>query len=119
MMGRTKQPGGARQLQLHDWPFGAVGRRLLLDVVLRGPQPKRGWTKQALEGKTNVGTGGVDEVLAGAVQLGLLERRDERWMRPTTLPPIARPMRALLREADKLPSEAIRPLGRRAYTRRP
>ncbi|MFI4991985.1 MAG: hypothetical protein ACHQHO_13880, partial [Solirubrobacterales bacterium] len=66
-MSRTRPSGGARPLQLHDWPFGAVGRRLLLDAVLRGRQPRSGWTKQALEDCACVAPGGLDEILAGAV----------------------------------------------------
>jgi hypothetical protein len=116
-MPRTKA-GGARGLQLNDWPFGAVGRRLLLDALLRGKQPKGGWTKRALETHAEVGPGGLDEVLAGALELGLLEQQGARWCRTRPLPPIARPLRTLLRASDNVPETPIAPLPRRAYNRR-
>lgn len=107
-----------RELRLPDWPFGAVGRRLLLEVLLLDRQPNDGWTKGALENKTEVGVGGLDEVLAGAVQLRLIEQRDGRWYRVQPLPPIAKPLRALVRASAEVPDEPISPVPRRAYRRR-
>src|SRR3954453_13913146 len=105
-MGRMPS-GGARELQLPDWPFGAVGRRLLLEALLLDKQPQKGWTKGALESRAEVGAGGLDEVLAGALQLKLIEQREGRWHRPKELPPIARPLKALVTASAKVPKEPI------------
>lgn len=106
---------GARELHLCDWPFGAVGRRLLLEALLVGRQPKEGWTKTALESRAEVGAGGLDDVLAGALQLRLIEQRDGRWHRSTKLPAIAMPLKALVVAAANVPDKPIEPLPRRAY----
>jgi hypothetical protein len=110
--------GGARALHLPDWPFGAVGRRLLLQALLIETPPKRGWTKSDLEARAEVGNGGLDEVLAGALQLKLIEQRDGRWHRPEKLPPIARPLKALVEASADVPDTPIDPLPRRTYKRR-
>lgn len=111
-------PLGARELHLPDWPFGAVGRRLLLEALLVDKQPKKGWTKGALEARAEVGAGGLDELLAGALQLKLIEQRDGRWHRPDDLPPIARPLKALVKVSADVPDAEIEPLPRRRYVRR-
>ena len=82
---------GARELRLPDWPFGAVGRRLLLQALLLQDQqmPKDAWTKGALEDLANVGNRGIDDVLAGALQLKLIEHRHGRWFRPGTPPAVS------------------------------
>lgn len=112
--------GGARELRLPDWPFGAVGRRLLLEALLLedAEMPEKGWTKGALEDLAKVGTGGIDEVLAGALQLKLIEHRDGRWFRPHAAPDIAAPLRALVESARTIPNRAIKPIPRRPYRRR-
>jgi hypothetical protein len=110
--------GGARKLHLPDWPFGAVGRRLLLEALLIDRQPKEGWTKAQLEKRAGVGPGGLDEVLAGAVQLRLIEQTGSRWQRPAELPRIAKPLRALVTAVGAVPDQAIAPLPRRSYVRR-
>jgi len=107
-----------RELRLPDWPFGAVGRRLLLEALLLEKQPPKGWTKDALETRAEVVAGGLDEVLAGALQLRLIEQRDGRWYRPSPLPPIAKPLKALVRATAQVPDQPIAPFPRRPYRRR-
>jgi hypothetical protein len=107
-----------RELHLRDWPFGAVGRRLLLETLLLDKQPKEGWTKGALESRADVSAGGLDEVLAGALALRLIEQRGGRWFRPHELPPIAKPLRTLVAATVSIPDAQIPPLPRRSYRRR-
>jgi hypothetical protein len=111
-------PGGPRELHLPDWPFGAVGRRLLLETLLLDKPPRTGWTKGELEQRAKVGAGGLDEVLAGALQLKLIEQNQGRWHMPKKLPPIARPLKALVTATANIPNDPIEPLPRRAYKRR-
>lgn len=113
--------GGARELRLPDWPFGAVGRRLLLEALLLEEEqemPEYGWTKTALENMAEVGSGGIDEVLAGALQLKLIEHRNGRWLRPATRPPVAAPLRALVEATRVILDAPIEPIPRRPYRRR-
>jgi hypothetical protein len=112
--------GGARELRLPDWPFGAVGRRLLLEALLGGQRetPEEGWTKTDLEDMAEVGAGGIDEVLAGALQLKLIENRNGRWLPPVTLPPIAVPLRSLVEATRSVPDDPIEPIPRRPYRKR-
>jgi hypothetical protein len=113
--------GGARELRLPDWPFGAVGRRLLLEALLLEEEqemPEHGWTKTALEDMAEVGSGGIDEVLAGALQLKLIEHRNGRWLRPATRPPVAVPLLALVEATRVIPDAPIEPIPRRPYRRR-
>lgn len=107
-----------RELHLRDWPFGAVGRRLLLEALLLDKQPKEGWTKGALESQADVTAGGLDEVLAGALELRLIEQRGGRWYRPHEPPPIAKPLKALVAASANIPDAQISPLPRRPYRRR-
>jgi hypothetical protein len=109
---------GPRSLHLPDWPFGAVGRRLLLEALLIDQQPANGWSKGDLEARVNVGNGGLDEVLAGALQLKLIEVGKGRWHRAPKLPPIAGPLTELVRATRRIPDELIQPLPRRPYRRR-
>jgi hypothetical protein len=118
---RTMAEGGARELRLPDWPFGAVGRRLLLEALLLEDEkemPEEGWTKSALEAMAEVGSGGIDEVLAGALQLKLIEHRDGRWRRPETRPSVAVPLLALVEATRTIPDDAIEAIPRRPYRRR-
>ena len=113
--------GGARELRLPDWPFGAVGRRLLLEALLLEEEqkmPDEGWTKSALEDMADVGSGGIDELLAGALQLKLIEHRDGRWRRPATRPHVAIPLLALVEATRSIPDDPIEPIPRRTYRRR-
>jgi hypothetical protein len=64
----------------------AVGRRLLLEARLLDEQPRKGSTKGALETRVEVKPGGLDEVLAGALELRLIEERDGLWHRTISLP---------------------------------
>jgi hypothetical protein len=106
-----------RELRLPDWPFGAVGRRLLLEALLLEKQPPKGWTKNALETRAEVVAGGLDEVLAGALQLRLIEQRDGRWYRPSPLPPIGKAAQGA-RPGDRPGARSThRTLPRRPYRR--
>jgi hypothetical protein len=106
-----------REVRLPDWPFGAVGRRLLLEALLLDNQPPKGWTKGALETRADVTAGGLDEVLAGALQLRLIEQRNGRWYRSSPLPPIAKPLKALVQATSEVPDQRIAPFPRRSYRR--
>jgi hypothetical protein len=108
---------GARALELRDWPFGAVGRRMLLEALLLDPQPEKGWTKQALEARVLVTNGGLDKLLAGAVDLGLATINEGRVMGAADSPPIAPPLMEVLRIAQGLPHRPPHPLSRRPYRR--
>jgi hypothetical protein len=105
------------EIRLPDWPFGAACRRGLLDAVLAPSPPANGWTKTKLEGEVGVGPGGLDEVLAGAMQLGLVQLSDGRWRVAQKLPPIATPLRLVLNETRLLPNSRILPLPTRPYRR--
>jgi hypothetical protein len=112
----TRRPG-ARVLDLRDWPFGAVGRRLLLEALLLDPQPADGWTKQELEERVEVANGGLEKLLAGAVDLGLATVADGRVTQAPAPPPIAPPLMDVLRIAQGLPRRPPHPLSRRPYHR--
>lgn len=103
------------EVRLPDWPFGATTRRLLLEALLLDRQPQGGWTKEKLEQRAQVNNGGLDAVLGGAVQLGLVERDGGRWRRGDPLPPIAKPLRSLLKQSRSLPDEEIEPPPKRPY----
>jgi hypothetical protein len=107
-----------QHIHLRDWPFGAVGRRLLLEALLLDRQPENGWTKSALETRADVAAGGLDEVLAGAVSLKLVEQRNGRWYRPDELPTLGDLLTQLVAAAGDIPDEPIPPLSRRPYRRR-
>jgi hypothetical protein len=81
--------------------------------------PKDAWTKGALEDLANVGNRGIDDVLAGALQLKLIEHRHGRWFRPGTPPAVADPLRALVEAALTIPDQPIKPIPRRQCRRRP
>ena len=106
-----------RELHVRDWPFGALGRRLLLEALFLDSQPADGWTKRALEKRADVGPGGLDEVLAGAVALGLVERHERRWRRARKLPPIAKPLKQLVAASAVLPDTPIPSFPKRPYTK--
>jgi hypothetical protein len=105
----------ARTLHLRDWPFGAVGRRLLLQALLLDAPPEQGWLKRELEQRVAVSPGGVDEVLAGAFHLRLIEQRGQRWHLPEKPPQIASSLEALVRASAMLPDAPIPPLPARPY----
>ncbi len=120
MTSRTRKPlRGKRELHVRDWPFGAVGRRLLLEALLIDEQPDEGWTMGQLEARAGVGNGGLNAVLPGAVALELLRlAEDAHWHVPSELPPIAKPLRKLVVSATDLADEPIVPLVKREYRRR-
>lgn len=110
---------GARVHELRDWPFGAVGRRLLLNALLLDEQPEDGWQIKSLEARVGVSNGGLDKLLGGAVDLGLAHVIDGRVRVPDARPPIAPPLMDVLRIAEGLPQRPPRPLPRRGYRRSP
>src|SRR3954471_12249300 len=117
-MATRSRSAGARRLHLPDWPFGAVGRRLLLEALLDSPPPAGGWRKAELEQCTGVRNGGLDALLAGAVDLGLARVEDGRILVGDPAPTIAPPLLDVLRAAQALPDRPPRPLPRRPYRRR-
>jgi hypothetical protein len=115
---RTKPPG-ARTLRLPDWPYGAVGRRMLLETLLLDAVPEGGWTKTDLEKAADAEPGGIDAVLAGAVAWQLIERQSTgRWHRVEPAPAIVEKLVALLTLTRSAPNDDIPALPRRAYTPR-
>lgn len=94
-----------------------MGRRLLLEALLRDEQPEEGWRKKDLETRTGVTNGGLDVLLAGAVDLGLATLTDGRVQRAPMLPDLAEPLCSLLDHALGLPDRPPRPLPRRPYRR--
>jgi hypothetical protein len=116
---KTERPGrGARELCLPDWPYGAVGRRLILEALLLDAEPREGWRKTALEHRVGTRPGGIDRHLAGAIDWGLArERRAGVWERPDPLPRIAEPLEALLRLTREAENRPILPLASRPYHR--
>lgn len=116
----TQLSRGARELHLCDWPFGGVGRRLLLEAFLIDEQPDGGWTMGELEARAKVKNGGLKTVLPGAVQLGLVTQGDDgRWRVPKKLPAIARSLRKLAVAVADLGDTPIPPLEKREYRRDP
>jgi hypothetical protein len=116
---QTERPTGSRKLHVPDWPYGAVGRRLLLEALLLESQPENGWTKTSLESKAQTETRGIDGLLAGAISWRLIERREDgRWQRAMPKPEIATPLEELLRLTRKVSDEPISPLPKRRYRRR-
>jgi len=108
---------GAPQLTLRAWPFGAPARRRLLEVLLLTSAPRDGWTKSGLERACDVSAGTLDDQLAAAVALGLVELRAGRFFRPKPLPGLARSLRATLRQTATVAEARVAPLPRRAYRR--
>lgn len=117
MATRSHSPG-ARPLHLPDWPFGAVGRRLLLQALLETPQPPGGWSRKQLEAHTGVRNGGLHNLLAGAVDLGLARVEDGRILAGDPPPTLAPALLDVLRAAQSLPDRPPHPLPKRAYRRR-
>jgi hypothetical protein len=109
---------GAPRLHLPDWPFGAAGRRQLLDALLRDEQPAQGWRKSELETRMGLTNGGLTPHLPGAVDLGLAIVRDNRVHRADDSDQLADALRVLLERVDVLPDRPPRPLPRRRYRRR-
>jgi hypothetical protein len=117
-MPTRSHPLGARRLHLRDWPFGAVGRRLLIEALLDTPQPESGWRKTQLEERIGVRNGGLDVLLAGAVDLGLARVENGRILTGEPQPTIAPPLLDVLRAAQALPDRPPNALPRRPYRTR-
>jgi hypothetical protein len=111
-------PPGARRVHLRDWPFGAVGRRLLLEALLDTPQPDGGWRKRELEERIGVRNSGLDGLLAGAVDLGLARVQGGRILVDNPAPGIAPPLLDVLRAARALPDRPPRVLSKRPYRKK-
>jgi hypothetical protein len=93
---------GSKPLGLRDWIFGSAPRRALLHVVLVDPAPDDGWTKADLARAVGLSPkGGVDEHVAGLASLGLLASDAGRW-RPQRRSGLARALRGVLAELDRL-----------------
>lgn len=118
---------GARLVHLPDWPFGAVGRRQLLEALLLDRQPDGGWTKRGLEERVGVANGGLDDLLAGAIDLGLAGIEDGRIRRvaaideeqilpPPSTPDLVGALSEALRAVRALPDRPVRALPRRPYS---
>jgi hypothetical protein len=118
-MGRTEKRRGSRPLEIRDWPFGSRGRRLFLEAVLLERPPEAGWSKAELERAAGVERGGADRLLEGANSLDLVRWDGGRWHRGEPPPEIAGPLEELAALSRRLPGEAIAPLPRRPYARRP
>ena len=119
-MARTNQRDrGARPLHLPDWPYGAVGRRRVLEELVLASPPPDGWTKAALEDRAGTKPGGIDGVLAGALEWGLVARTTKgSWRRPDVAPAIATPLTELLALTRLAQDRPIAPLPKRPYRRR-
>jgi|GEM_PF-3012800 len=110
---------GARELRLPDWPYGAVGRRLVLEALLLDDQPEDGWTKAGLERSARSGPGGVDGYLAGVMAWGIAApSRSGKWQRVDPAPQIVSPLEELLALTREAAGRAIPPIPRRRYARR-
>lgn len=109
---------GSRKLHLPDWPYGAVGRRRLLEELLLAQPPADGWTKAALEERADTRPGGIDGLLAGALEWDLVSRApDGLWRRPDVAPKIATPLSELLNLTRLAEDRPIAPLPKRPYRR--
>lgn len=115
MSSAASRQRGKRPVHLRDWPFGAVGRRLLLEALLLDKQPDDGWTRKELETRVSVTNGGLDDLLAGAVDLGLADTSTGRIRPASGAPDLIDALARALRAAQDLPDRPARPLPRRPY----
>ncbi len=77
--------------------FGSRPRRKLLEGVLMGQAPKRGWTRPDLAAMADVvANGGVDEHVDGLQRLGLLVADDGTWRPAQPRPELGRAIRRVL-----------------------
>lgn len=114
-MATERRNAGARPQRLRDWPFGAVGRRLLLEALLLDPQPEDGWRKKDLERHAGLSNGALELLVAGAVDLELARLEAGRIWVSKSPPPLALSLATVLRETRGLPDRDVRPLPRRRY----
>lgn len=93
------------KLRLHDWLFGAGGRRRLLEVVLAGNED--GWLEAELAALAELHKkGSVDVHLRPLVQLGLLKKSGSCY-RLNRASKLVRPLRQLLAALRELPDAEI------------
>lgn len=90
---------------------------MLLEALLLDPQPAKGWRKQDLEARVQVTNGGLEKLLAAAVDLGLATVADGRVISAENPPQIAPALMEVLRIAQALPQRPPLPLPRRSYRR--
>ena len=91
-----------------DWLFGAYGKRRLLDVLLRGDEPRRGWRQAELAELARLSAkGSVDVHLAALAQLGVVKRSGAFYSVAPDCP-LVRPLRTLLTELAALPADPVR-----------
>jgi hypothetical protein len=90
---------------------------MLLEALLLDEQPTDGWSKKQLEQRIRVSNGGVDDLLAGAVDLGLAEITDGRIRPASTAPDLIAALSQALRVAKTLPDRPVHGLTRRPYQR--
>jgi hypothetical protein len=113
-----RRPRGARELHLPDWPYGAVGRRLVLEALLLDEQPGSGWSKSELERRARSRQGGIDKYLAGILAWGIASpEADGSWHRAEPSPTIASPLSELLALTRQAEDRPILPLPKRRYER--
>lgn len=107
---------GKRPVHLRDWPFGAAGRRLLLEALLLDEQPVDGWTRIALQQRIGVTNGGLDDLLAGAVDLRLAEISAGRIHTTSAAPDLMAALGEALLAAQDLPDRPVHRLPPRPYS---
>jgi hypothetical protein len=107
---------GKRPVHLRDWPFGAAGRRLLLEALLLDEQPAEGWTPIGLEKRIGVANGGLDDLLAGAVDLRLAEISAGRIRATSAAPDLMDALGEALRATQDLPDRPVHRLPPRPYS---
>ena len=82
------------KLRLHDWLFGAGGKRRLLAALLSSPS--RTWTQAELARAARVHPkGSIDEHLLVLIQLGLVAEEDGTF-RLVSSHPLAQPLSGVM-----------------------
>ena len=104
--GRGGRRRGAKALTPRDWLFGSRPRRIALEALL-AEGPGESWSKARLARAAGVSPhGGIDEHVAGFVDIGLLERRGGGYGLADPPPPYLDSLARLLRELRRLPDDA-------------
>lgn len=108
---------GRRPITKRDWPFGARGRRELLEVVLADDFSEDGMTATELARRLGMSqNGSLDTHLAGLCQWKLLDREESgRFIRRVPMPELGLQLSELLRVVRSEPDEPLQPMQRRAY----
>lgn len=97
---------GAKVLTPRDWLFGSRPRRIALEALL-AEGPGESWSKARLARAAGVSPhGGIDEHVAGFLDIGLLERRGGGYGLADPPPPYLDSLTKLLRELRRLPDDA-------------